>query len=227
MDFASASDGVEQIRLSRRETTRLRVLFTLLIIAVVSLFGARIYGVFTSFDDDRFMSSLDRQTMRKVWPMAAGEFDEVQGRVTPVLVEMFAKKVESAGPKVLNAVEKEADRLRGAFEKKPELILASVLAKSHGEHRAVLAQAFPEIAKSDPAKIDALTERVQNRLRQWSILQFTGALEQAVTSLIQVKGTLEKLQPKQAEGAAAASPEDVLELFLAIMNTRLDGEATP
>ncbi len=224
MDFSSAADGVEQIRLSRRETSRLRVLFTILVVSVVALFGWRIYGVFTSFDDAKFMASLDRQTVRKVWPMASSELDAVRTRVTPLLVEMFGRKMEGAAPKVLGAVEAEADRLRTSFDKKPEKILTEVLGKTRKEHHAVLAKAFPEIAKSSPERLEALTERVQNRLRQWSILQFTGALEQAVASLIRVKGTLEKLQPAKTEGARQANPEEVLELFLAIMNTRLDGE---
>ncbi len=224
MGSTEPSALVREIPEIRAQTRKYRIFFTVFLLLLFAVFGLQIYGLFRSFDEDQLLAALDRRVVRDVWPMAASELEQVRRKVTPKLATMLADKMEQTGPRLVKALEVEGDRLRGALAKKPEAALSAAMAKSRREHRKVIAAAFPELAKESPARIDAMTEAVGNRVRQWGVNQFSGVVEEGVTAIVGIKETLDRMKPGQAEDGSVPNPEDILGLFLEIVNARLEGE---
>ena len=55
--------------------------------------------------------------------------------------------------------------------------------------------------------------------------QFSGVVEEGVEAILGIKKTLESLKPGDA-GGVKPEPEEILGLFLEIMNARLEGEGS-
>jgi hypothetical protein len=102
--------------------------------------------------------------------------------------------------------------------------LDGAFAKAVTERGDALKARYPQFA-ADPARYDSLIEKLRARSQTWAQVQLDSTFAEHIAILQSINTSVQALAVEgQGEKGDAKSMDDVMSLFLEIMNTRLNGK---
>ncbi len=224
---AVVADLLKQMREERQKAAYVRIAATLAILVILGVFAKRTYTKFTQFDVETFVTALQVEGAKRVWPVVSKELDQVTEAALPALKEAFAKESVQFGPRLEERLQKESEVLLENMADRLAASLDVALKEADLAHNAGIADKFPTF-KDDPEALEALNQALIKSVRDWAHGQLDTTFEKHFHILQSINDTFQKMEQQvkdgMATGKAPASLEDVLTVFMEIVNMRLNPE---
>jgi hypothetical protein len=226
-ESSRARQLLEELAAERQKGTSIRRGVTYLVLGMFALAVGNVYFKVKNFDLEIFTSTLQKETSARVWPLVEQEMDKLARDAGPALSAAMAAEAESFAPKFQTKVEAEAaafsehlhDRMKASLD-------TSFRAAMDNDKDKLLAQ-FPQF-KDDPTRYDELVTRLNAAAQTWAMSQLDTTFKQHIEVLQSINAEVAKLTAvADAEREKNGNPEaeEVLELFVQIMNSRLEAGA--
>lgn len=216
-----------QMQVDRQRAMYARIGGTLVVLLILGVFAAKSYGRMKNFDVDTFMVTLQTEGAKKVWPVISKELDEVAGKASPALEAAFHAEMMELGPRVQETLTLESAKLIENMQARLASSLDENLKDKDLAKAAGLADRFPTFADDEEAMQD-LNEQLLRATREWANAQLDTTFSAHFRLLESINETYHRLEGEAREeveaGAKTASTEDVLTVFMEIINMRLNPE---
>lgn len=193
-----ALEVLEELRETNKKIQRLRAVLGVLLLIVVLVYGGRIYGLFTNFDQQGFTESLG-QKAQTVLPTLTGQMGDLTQELIPIYSQEILKQADEELPALQQRVEREFGLLKTEIE-------SIVTSRSDKLRKAVdgaidtaLSEHYPELAK-DPA--------LRNQVRERMLHEFEAAANKSLAArtkapTVQLKRLVDATSLLGEEAAAA------------------------
>ncbi len=197
--------------------------------AVLALFALAIGNAWwkvTHFDTEALIAAAEREASKTVWPMVSRELDALAADAVPALSNALAAEASNLLPKINTRLAAESALFEAHVHEKMTASLDAHFAQAAAKRGDRLKERFPQFA-ADPTRYDALIVRLQKGAQSWAQAQLDTTFAQHIVVLQSINESVAKLQTSAAANPDASgerSMDDVLTLFLEIMNARLDGK---
>ena len=122
-------------------------------------------------------------------------------------------------------IEKETASLQKALDEKIKGNINGTFKKMDAAQKKMLAAKFPDLAK-DPAKLEAMHKMTQNASKNWTKNKLTKVMEDNLYALKRMQETLDKGFKLKKGEKARLDGEQVLSLWLDVLNESLHGKDT-
>ena len=170
-----ALEVLEEVRTTNKKIQRLRAALGIVLLIIVLVYGGRIYGLFTGFDQQRFTESLG-QSAQQVLPTLSGQM----GDLTQELIPLYSQEILNQADDELPALQQRVEKEFGLLKNEVESIVAN---RSEKLRRAVdgaidtaLTTNYPELGK-DPA--------LRNQVRERMLSEFESAANKSLAARTQ------------------------------------------
>lgn len=200
------------------------------LVIVLAMFGATIGSAWykiTHFDTALLEQSIQRQASAQVWPMVSREIDSIAADAVPALSNALAAEAAAFMPKVSERLTAEGILFQEHVHAKMTSSLDGAFAKAVSDRGDALKARYPQFA-ADPARYDALIDKLRARSQTWAQAQLDSTFAEHILVLQSINTSVQALgveaQGKTGEKGADKSMDDVMSLLLEIMNTRLNGK---
>jgi hypothetical protein len=145
----------------------------------------------------------------------------------PALTDAFAKEGMDLGPRLQEVLASESEVLVVNMQARLAGSLDEALKKEDVVGKSGIAERFPRF-HDNPEAMEALNEQLLRATREWANEQLDTTFAEHFQILDSINQTFYSMEGEAREqlqeGETAASPEDVLTLFLEIIDTRLNVE---
>lgn len=223
-DASRAKQLLADVAAERATGQRVRRLIGGVTLAMFVLAIGNGYFRVKNFDSEAFVSELERQASTKVWPMVSRELDGIARDASPALSEAFAKEAEALIPKIEASLAAESVQLTDHAHARMKEALDKSITIAAGKNKDALKERFPQFAQNDEA-YNMLMGRLQAHASEWAQGQLDTTFAQHIVVLQSINETVEVLrQQADPKKTGDKSMEDVLTLFLEIMNSRLEAK---
>lgn len=232
-DSVRAKEILRQIGEERARGVRQGRIFGVVLLAMFTLAGGSVYWRITHFDTAQLQVSIEREASARVWPLVSKEMDRIAADAVPALSAALTAEAGQFMPNVSEKLAGESVLFQQHVHAKMTESLDAHFAQAVAEHGDALKSRFPQFA-ANPEKYDALMAKLSARAQQWAQAQLDTTFAQHILILQSINSSVQLLAmqaaappaPGAAPGAAAdgKSMDDVMSLFLEIMNTRLEGK---
>jgi len=215
---------LERLAEERRGSVKLRRLVSWLLVGMVALFVLNIWWRISSFDADQLLSSLEIEASTTVWPEFSAEMQAVGEEAVPAISEALVAESSVLLRRVTEQLAAESlifqENLGQHMQRSLESAFVDASAEQNGELEAKLKE-----FSADPEVHEELLRRLQVSGRQWAERELDTTFEAHVALLNSINETVQVLvrQAENSEGLKGQAPDDVLLLFMEIMNSRLGG----
>lgn len=146
-----ALEVLEELRATRVKVGRLRTVLGLGLLIVVLVYGGRIYGLFSGFDQERFTTALGEQA-QTVLPGMSSNMAELTQELIPIYSEEVIKQADDEMPALEQRVEKEfallSDELDSLVQARKDKLRKAV----DGAIDTALSTHYPELGKDQALK---------------------------------------------------------------------------
>lgn len=227
-DSSRARQLIEELAEERRKGTQLRRLITYVVLGMFALSVGTVYSKVKNFDVETFTASLQKETSARVWPLVEREMDGLARDAGPALSTALANEIENFAPKFQARIDVEAATFAENLHARMTSSLDTAFSQAMDKDKEALLARFPQF-KDDSSKYDELVARLNKATQSWAMKQLDTTFQEHIKVLQSINEQVAILgKMSAAERAEKGDPqaEEVLELFLQIMNSRLEGEAT-
>ena len=216
-----------EMRAERQRAMYVRLAGTLVILVILGVFALKSYNRMKDFDVDTFMATLQVEGAEKVWPIISKELDEVAAKASPALEAAFQAEMMELGPRLQATLTEESEKLVTNMQERLAQSLDENLKEKDLAKEAGLADRFPDYTE-DPEAMQELNEQLLRATREWANVQLDTTFKDHFALLESINSTYHDLEGEAREniegGTATASTEDVLTVFMEILNMRLNPE---
>ncbi len=216
-----------EMRAERQRAMYVRVAGTLVILLILGVFAFKSYKRMKDFDVDTFMATLQVQGAERVWPVISKELDAVASKASPALEAAFQAEMMELGPRLQESLTEESEKLINNMQERLAASLDENLKEKDFAKEAGLSERFPEYA-NDSEAMQELNEQLLRATREWANTQLDTTFAEHFKLLESINTTYHDLEGEAREGieggTAKASTEDVLTVFMEILNMRLNPE---
>jgi hypothetical protein len=225
-DSARARQILDEIAEERAKGNRIRRIVGLVILAFILLFAFNIANSIRDFDNEVLMVEIQKSATTTVWPLVSKELDKVAKEAVPAIQAAFTAEAEDLLPALNDKIVSESAVFQKNVNKKlTESLDAQFLAAANA-HKDVLREQLPQFT-ADSETYDELMAKLHAHARGWAQGHLDSTFEEHVNVLQSINDSFKKLQV-QADAAAgedgAQSMDDVMMLFMDILNSRLNEE---
>ncbi len=225
-DSARARQLLDEIAEERNRGNRIRRIVGLVVLAFLLLFAFNIVSGVRNFDTTLLMTKIQESATTTVWPLVSRELDAVASDAVPAIQEAFAAEAAELLPTLEEKVVSES----ATFQSNVNGTLASALDRQFltaaNEHKDVLKEQLPQFS-SDTEVYEELMTKLHAHARGWAQGQLETTFEDHVNVLQSINESFRKLRGQAEARTAEDGPvevDDVMMLFMDIVNTRIDGE---
>ncbi len=227
-DSARARQILQQIAEERAKGVRQGRILSLVLLSMFSVTAYSVYWRVTHFDTAKLESSIERQASAQVWPMVAKSMDKIAADAVPALSAALTNEAADFMPKVEAQLGAESGTFQTHVHDKMKASLDEHFATAFKDQGPALKARFPQFAKN-PEKYDALMAKLEARCQTWAQGQLDTTFAQHIAVLQSINASVQALATQAAanptaKGSSPKSMDDVMSLFLDIMNSRLDGK---
>ena len=216
-----------QIRQERTRAMYARIAATVCVLIILVAFASRTYDRVKDFDVDSFFTHLQVEGAKRVWPVVADELDRVATAAAPALTDAFSKEMMELSPRLQTALATESEVLVANLQERLAASLDEALTKKDVVGSSGIAERFPRF-QNDAEAMQELNEQLLRATREWANVQLDTTFHDHFRILDSINETFFALEGEARddleEGATPANLEDVLTLFLEIIDTRLNVE---
>ncbi len=171
-------------------------------------------------------TEIQREASARVWPMASRELDAIAADAVPALSAALAAEAAVFMPKVSDRLVIESAEFQKHVHAHMTASLDARFAAAVAERGDALKARYPQFA-ANPARYDDLVKKLSVRSQQWAQGQLDTTFAQHIQVLQSINASVQALAGQSVEERAAGgdqSMDDMMMLFLEIMNTRLEGK---
>ena len=216
-------------RLEKEEELRKKIKwvswgFPVVIIIVFLIFLSNMYSAVKNIKSEEFIAKLERNSL-KVWPKLTKEVKRVGEQVFPVYAKELDNILTKPIPDMDKKIEKETQSLQVALDEKIKGNVNMAFKKIDAQQKKMLATRFPELAKQ-PEKFEAMLKMTQTASKNWTKNKLNKVMEQNLYALKQMQETLDKGFKLKKGQKARLDGEQVLSLWLDVLNESLHGKDT-
>jgi hypothetical protein len=227
LNEARVAELLAQMRQERQRAMYARIGATVVVLLILIIFSAKTYNRIQTFDVDSFFLALQVEGAKKVWPVVASELDHVAEMAAPALTDAFAKEAMELGPRLQEVLAAESEVLVVNMQARLAGSLDEALKKEDVVGKSGIAERFPTFHENAEA-MEALNEQLLRATREWANAQLDTTFAEHFQILDSINQTFYSMEGQAREqledGQAPAAAEDVLTLFLEIIDTRLNVE---
>ena len=227
LNEARVAEILGQMRQERQRAMYARIAATVAVLLILIIFSAKTYNRIKNFDVDSFFVALQVEGAKKVWPIVAQELDRVADAAAPALTDAFARETMELGPRLQEVLAKESELLMTNMQARLAGSLDEALTKEDVVGKSGIAERFPTF-HDNPEAMEALNEQLLRASRDWANTQLDTTFHDHFLILDSINQTFYALEGEARdqldEGQTPANLEDVLTLFLEIIDTRLNVE---
>ena len=216
-------------RLEKEEELRKKIKWVswgipLVVIIVFAIFLTNMYSAVKNIKSEQFITKLERNSL-KVWPKLTKEVKRVGEQVFPVYAKELDNILTKPIPDMDKKIEKETQSLQVALDEKIKGNVNMAFKKIDAQQKKMLATRFPELAKQ-PEKFEAMLKMTQTASKNWTKNKLNKVMEQNLYALKQMQETLDKGFKLKKGQKARLDGEQVLSLWLDVLNESLHGKDT-
>ncbi len=223
---------------------KLRIGIPIVVLVVIVGFALNIKSTVQSVSGDAVAAAFEKRASRLV-PKVQEAFMQVGKNVTPAISDMMQKEVDNLIAKFSGNLNKEMTTLKDTLPKQLEGQVMRQMKEANERQVASLQEAFPEL-KADPKKLGQLMDALQGGFTKWASTTLVTRFNKHLIELENIKNTLNGFVAAQHKAAADAKgeaakiaggkgvkadnrihPEQLLSLWLELVNTSIEGEAGP
>ncbi len=227
LNEARVAELLGQMRQERQRAMYARIGATVVVLLILIIFSAKTYNRIQTFDVDSFFLALQVEGAKKVWPVVASELDRVAEMAAPALTDAFAKEAMELGPRLQEVLAAESEVLVVNMQERLAGSLDEALKKEDVVGKSGIAERFPTFHENSEA-MEALNEQLLRASREWANEQLDTTFAEHFQILDSINQTFYSMEGQAREqledGQTPAAAEDVLTLFLEIIDTRLNVE---
>ncbi len=227
-DAAKSRELLAELNAERQKGTKIRRALTGGILLMFALAIGNTYLKVKNFDSEAFLASLGEQTNAKVWPLVTREMDKIAADAVPALSKAVADEAAAIMPKVSAQLVVEEAAFREHLHERMKSSLDAAFRTAAEAQKVKLEERFPQFTK-DPARYDALLGRLNAGVQHWAMEELDTTFKAHIDVLQSINVKVQSLQTlSEADREKHGDPEaqEVLELFLEIMNARMEGEVS-
>jgi hypothetical protein len=224
-DVRRVEELLDRLAEERQGGAKLRRTVSLLLVAMVGVFVLNIWWQISTFDADELLSSLELQATTSVWPGLRDELQAVGEEALPAISQALADEAGVLLTRVTELLGTESETFQTNIGQHMARSLEAAFVDASSEQDPALEGRLSEFS-TNPDVRDELLRRLQGASRQWAERQLDTTFAEHVALLHSINETVQDLV-RQAEGSEATqgqTPDDVLLLFMEIVNSRLGGE---
>jgi len=215
---------LERLAEERQGDVKLRRLVSWLLVAMVALFVLNIWWRISSFDADQLLSSLEIQATTTVWPTFSEEMQAVGEEAMPAISSALAAESAVLLRRVTEQLATESEIFQENLGKHMQRSLEAAFVDASAAENGELEARLKEFS-ADPEVHEELLRRLQVASRHWAERQLDTTFSTHVALLNSINETVQVLvrQAENSEEIQGQAPDDVLMLFMEILNSRLGG----
>lgn len=199
----------------------------IVVVVILGMFAATIGSVWyrvTHFDMQLLESEIQRHASTQVWPMVARETDAIAAEAVPALSAALINEAANFMPKVSERLTREGEIFQTHVHQKMTASLDARFNAAVAEHGDALKARYPQFA-ANPERYDALITKLRSHSQVWAQGQLDTTFAQHIAVLQSINTSVATLAAEgQDKKAGEQNMDDVMSLFLEIMNTRLEGK---
>ncbi len=215
---------LQQIAEERARGTRQGRMATAAVLGMFAIAIGNVYYKVTNFDTKLLESEIQRQASTQVWPMVSKEMDGIAADAVPAISNALVAEAGNFMPKVSERLATEGEAFQKHVHEKMTASLDAHFMTAMAEHSDALKSRYPQFA-ANPERYDALIAKLRAHSEQWAQTQLDTTFAQHIVILQSINTTVAALAVEgQDEKQSEKSMDDVMSLFLDIMNTRLEGK---
>ena len=216
-------------RLEKEEELRKKIKWVswgipLVVIIVFAIFLTNMYSAVKNIKSEQFITKLERNSL-KVWPKLTNELKRVGEQVYPVYAKELDTILTKPIPDMDKKIEKETQSLQVALDAKIKGNINTAFKKIDVQQKKMLETKFPALAK-DKKKLEAMLKMTQNASKSWTKNKLNKVMEENLYALKQMQETLDKGFKLKKGEKARLDGEQVLSLWLDVLNESLHGKDT-
>lgn len=227
-DSGRARQLLEELAEERRKGTKLRRIITYVVLAMFALSVGTVYYKVKNFDVETFTASLQKETSARVWPLVEREMDALARDAGPALATALANEAGNFAPKFQAKIDIEAVTFNENLHRRMKSSLDSAFSAAMAKDKDALMARFPQF-KDDTTRYDELVARLNAGTQAWAMRQLDTTFEKHIAVLQSINEQVAILSKMSVEEDRAKNgdpqAEEVMELFVQIMNSRLEGGA--
>jgi len=226
-DLQRADLLLDQLTAERARGLRVQRMVGGGILLIVGFFMFNAWYRINNFDGETFMASLQQHASKTVLPRLQSELEDVGKEAVPAMTAALTEGASSLLPKVSAAMAEEAAIFQSNLGSRMESSLRAAFLSATADKKAALKDSVGRFAKNSDL-YDQTVESLQVASQSWAQRQLDTTFEKHVKLLSSINDTVALLsQEARAESRAngeAATMDEVMLLFMDILNTRLGTE---
>lgn len=224
-DASRARQLLAELAEERRKGTNIRRGVTYAVLGMFALAVGNVYFKVKNFDTEVFVTVLEKETSSRVWPLVMQEMDGISRDAAPAISAALAAEASNFGPKITAALDVEAAAFAEHLHSKMKGSLDGAFAAAAAKDKEKLKARFPQFA-DDATRYDELIGRLNLAAQAWAQGQLDTTFKEHIDVLQSINeqvALLGKVSAEEREKHGDPQADEVLELFLGIMNARLEG----
>ena len=224
-DATRARQLLSELAAERQKGTNIRRTVTYAVLGMFALAIGNVYFKVKNFDTKTFTATLQSQTSSKVWPLVQREMDGIARDAAPAISKAIGDEAAVIMPKISDKVAAEGAAFSEHLHTRMKSSLDAAFKAAAEKDAEKLKARFPQFA-ADQAKYDELVGRLDVAAQQWAMGQLDTTFKAHLEVLQSINEQVAALGKMSAEDRAKngePQTEEVMEMFLEIMNSRLEG----
>jgi hypothetical protein len=221
-----AIEVLERIAEERARGQKTSRVISLGVLVLFVLFGFTLYSRLMNFDSDALMEHLSSQGSTRIWPQISEELDDLAQAAVPAISEAMMDEASNLLPVLGERLTEESEIFQSQIAESMETSLNSHFLQAADENEEAMRDRL-SLFSTDGEFYNDLMESLNTRTQGWAQEQLDSTFERHVVLLQEINETTKVLQMEANEQRAdgtTATPDDVLLLFVEIMNARLNSE---
>lgn len=215
---------LDEIAAERRKAGQIRLVSIGIVLLMFGGFASSVYSRIQSFDTDALLVGLQESASTTVWPMVSRELDQVGNDAVPALSDAMNAEMESFGPRLVERLNAESERLQTNLHRKMKTSLDGHISEQFSAHRAEL-EGKLEPFTSDDALMDDLIRRLQASAQDWAEDELDTTFGEHIDVLQSINESVAELgvqAREQREATGDATIDDFMLLMTEILNARVN-----
>ena len=196
------------------------------VLALFLLFGFTLYRKVVTFDADSLLLHMQNQAGTSVWPLVSQEIDALSRHAMPAISDALNEEMENLLPTLSEKLVEESILLQDNLAESMKISL-SIHFRTASKANADALKERMAMFSMEGEFYDELMESMDKRAQGWAQAQLDTTFPRHVEVLQEINETTRALRADaeaQRSAGMEATLDDVLMLFMDILNTRLDGE---
>ncbi len=225
-ESARARQLLDEIAEEHNRGNRIRRIVGLVVLAFLLLFAFNIVSGVRNFDTTALMTHIQESATTTVWPLVSRELDAVAAEAVPAIQEAFTEEAQELLPSLNDKIVTESATFQNNVNSKITESLNSQFLSSAEPHKDLLKEQLPQFS-DDSESYDALMSKLHAHAQGWAQGHLDSTFSDHVNVLQSINESFRKLQAaadKQASDDGAPEVDDVMFLFMDIVNTRINEE---